>query len=92
MEPQPARTPRRLRRGVAALAAAVLGLLGIVATAPPAAAAWAPKTPPLSTPWTSQVSATNALPEYPRPQLVRPDWQNLNGVWDFAVTARDAGQ
>ncbi|MEN3358165.1 MAG: hypothetical protein V7637_2147, partial [Mycobacteriales bacterium] len=42
--------------------------------------------------WTSQVSATNALPEYPRPQLVRPDWQNLNGVWDFAVTARDAGQ
>ncbi|HYO55385.1 hypothetical protein, partial [Archangium sp.] len=53
-------------------------------------AAWAPKTPPLSTPWTAQVSPTNALPEYPRPQLVRPDWLNLNGEWQFATAT--AGQ
>jgi hypothetical protein len=54
-------------------------------TAPPASAAvWQPKAPPLTTPWTSQVSPTNALPDYPRPQLVRADWQNLNGVWEFA--------
>jgi hypothetical protein len=32
---------------------------------------WTAKTPRLSTPWTSQVSPTNALPEYPRPQLTR---------------------
>lgn len=48
------------------------------------AATWEPKVPPLTTPWTSQVSPTNALPEYPRPQLVRTEWQNLNGVWEFA--------
>ena len=48
------------------------------------AAEWVPKVPPLTTPWTSQVSPTNALPEYPRPQLARTDWQNLNGVWEFA--------
>ncbi len=30
-----------------------------------AAAAWTPKTPPLSTPWTSQVPVNNPLPEYP---------------------------
>ncbi|RDI26565.1 AbfB domain-containing protein [Lentzea flaviverrucosa] len=48
------------------------------------AAEWVPKVPPLSTPWTSQVSPANALPEYPRPQLQRPEWQNLNGVWEFA--------
>ncbi|MFD9698694.1 AbfB domain-containing protein [Lentzea sp. NPDC059081] len=48
------------------------------------AAEWVPKTPPLATPWTSQVSPANALPEYPRPQLQRPEWQNLNGVWEFA--------
>ena len=26
------------------------------------------------------------LPGYPRPQLVRPDWLNLNGLWEYAVT------
>lgn len=45
---------------------------------------WQPGDPPLSTPWTDQVGPDNALPEYPRPQLVRDAWQNLNGVWEFA--------
>jgi concanavalin A-like lectin/glucanase superfamily protein/glycosyl hydrolase family 2 len=45
---------------------------------------WQPKTPPLTTPWTNQVGPHNALPDYPRPQLTRPRWQNLNGVWQFA--------
>jgi beta-galactosidase/beta-glucuronidase len=45
---------------------------------------WQPKTPPLSTPWTAEVSPTQVLPEYPRPQLVRSRWLNLNGEWQFA--------
>lgn len=45
---------------------------------------WHAKTPPLSTRWTAQVAPHNALPDYPRPQLVRPEWLNLNGVWEFA--------
>nr|WP_224366704.1 AbfB domain-containing protein [Hyalangium versicolor] len=64
-----------------------MGLLlcGALLTHPWAAeAAWALKTPPLSTPWTSQATPANALPEYPRPQMVRADWQNLNGEWQFA--------
>ncbi|MFL6446706.1 MAG: RICIN domain-containing protein [Bryobacteraceae bacterium] len=56
------------------------------------AAQWAPKTPRLATPWTSQVSVNNPLPEYPRPSLTRPEWQSLNGIWDFAVTQSDAAQ
>jgi len=44
---------------------------------------WQPQTPPLSTPWTAEVSPTHVLPEYPRPQLVRSRWLNLNGEWQF---------
>jgi hypothetical protein len=40
--------------------------------------------PTLSTPWTAQVGPGNALPEYPRPRLVRERWLNLNGVWGYA--------
>ena len=47
------------------------------------AQAWAPKKAPLMTRWSSQVSPTNALPEYPRPQMVRSQWLNLNGVWQY---------
>src|SRR3954471_22255558 len=71
-----------MRRTLAVVTALLLTLVGLAA---PAAAAWQPKTPPLTTPWTSQVSPTNALPDYPRPQLVRPDWLNLNGVWDITL-------
>ena len=45
---------------------------------------WQVGQPRLTTPWTDQVSPSNALPEYPRPQLTRARWQNLNGVWQFA--------
>lgn len=44
---------------------------------------WQPKQPPLTTPWTSQVGPDNALPDYPRPQMTRSRWQNLNGLWDY---------
>src|SRR5215475_4153326 len=74
------RTRRLLITGVATVLAAATVLIG----AHPAYSAYQPKTPPLSTPWTSQVSLTNPLPEYPRPQLTRPDWQSLNGQWQFA--------
>lgn len=69
------------------LAVAVAGLLTATALVGPQAAAepqWQPGTPPLSTPWTDDVSPSNALPEYPRPQLTRDKWQNLNGLWEFA--------
>jgi hypothetical protein len=72
---------------VRALPLLLLLAMTLVSAPEATAATWLPKTPPLSTPWTSQVSPTNALPDYPRPQLVRPDWQNLNGVWEFTGAA-----
>jgi hypothetical protein len=57
------------------------------AGAPPAQAGWRPARTPLFTPWAADVSPSNALPEYPRPQLARPRWQSLNGLWEFAPAA-----
>lgn len=51
---------------------------------------WSVKNGLLATRWAAQVGPTNALPEYPRPQLVRGRWLNLNGLWDYAVTVKDA--
>jgi len=44
------------------------------------------------TDWAGTVDPAAPLPEYPRPQMVRPDWRNLNGLWDYAVTAREGSQ
>ena len=49
-------------------------------------AAWQAANAPLMTRWAAAVGPTNALPEYPRPQLVRMDWLNLNGLWDYTIT------
>ena len=48
-------------------------------------AQWKPVEGRIMTKWAEQVSPENVLPEYPRPQMVRADWQNLNGLWDYAI-------
>jgi beta-galactosidase/beta-glucuronidase len=52
--------------------------------------AWQPAKGPLETRWAKDVSPKNAHPEYPRPQMVRKDWLNLNGVWGFEITTNDS--
>lgn len=47
---------------------------------------WAPAGNRLMTRWGKSVTPENVWQEYPRPQLVREQWQNLNGLWDYAVT------
>ena len=49
------------------------------------------KTPKiLPTPWTDQINRELPWPEYPRPQLQRASWQNLNGLWHFKKTRKNA--
>jgi hypothetical protein len=54
------------------------------------AEAWHPAQGRLMTQWSKEVSPEKVLPEYPRPQMVRGGWQNLNGLWDYAITAKEA--
>lgn len=39
----------------------------------------------ITSPWAEKVNPANPLPEYPRPQLVRDNWQNLNGLWQYSI-------
>jgi len=40
--------------------------------------------PKLPTQWTkAAMESTTPFPEYPRPQLERKEWMNLNGKWDY---------
>lgn len=48
---------------------------------------WQMKTAPLMTDYAQQVNPANPLPEYPRPQMTRTNWLNLNGVWQFQAGA-----
>src|SRR5687767_4414058 len=50
---------------------------------------WKPGKGPLTTRWAKDVSPDKVLPEYPRPQMVRKDWLNLNGLWDYAIRPKD---
>ena len=51
---------------------------------------WRPAKGPLTTRWAKDVSPDKVLPEYPRPQMVRHDWVNLNGLWEYAITDKSA--
>ncbi len=53
---------------------------------------WRPVPGAMLTRWAHDVDPDAVWPEYPRPQMVRPRWQNLNGLWDWAVTARGAAR
>src|SRR5690242_16560819 len=46
----------------------------------------------IKTPWAEKVDPSNPLPAYPRPQMVRGDWKNLNGLWDYAILPKDAAK
>lgn len=53
---------------------------------------WQPAQGPLMTRWSKEVSPDKVLPEYPRPQMVRAQWLNLNGLWDYALAPKEASQ
>lgn len=63
---------------------------GSILSAP--AQAWQPAGDKIKTAWADKVDPACPLPEYPRPTLVRPAWQNLNGHWNYAIRPADAPQ
>ncbi len=60
-----------------------LAVAGVLAPSANATAPYTRRLPPLLTPWTRSVSSVAPLPDYPRPQLERARWVNLNGRWQY---------
>lgn len=48
-------------------------------------AQWKPAGDKIKTKWAEDIDVNNVLDEYPRPILERSEWQNLNGLWEYAV-------
>lgn len=64
-------------------------LLWLPSAVPTAAQHAKPTATALITKWGEQLDPGNVYTEYPRPQMARDQWQNLNGKWDYAVTSAD---
>ena len=72
------------------LALAPLAAQAQTAASPAAPAGDAVYTGELMTRWGKEVTPENAWRLYPRPQMVRDRWLNLNGLWDYAIAPKAA--
>jgi hypothetical protein len=64
----------------------------VLASASAVRAGWRAAQGPLITRWAKDISPQRVHPEYPRPQMVRKEWLNLNGLWEYAMRAKDGPQ
>ncbi len=58
-------------------------------TVPESQPQWLVQENTLLTPWAAEVDPKTVHDAYPRPQLVRERWLTLNGLWEYAITARE---
>lgn len=81
---------KRINRMLKLLSFLFLTFLG-VPISQTAEAQWKPAESPLLTKWASGITPENVWKEYPRPQIVREKWLNLNGLWDYAIRPKEEG-
>ena len=65
----------------------ILFAAGAIAVGAEAQSGWKAAPTPLSTRWAKDVNPNKVWPEYPRPQMKRKEWKNLNGLWEYTVNS-----
>lgn len=81
-----------MRTLIGAIASMILAMTAIDAAAQSVPAGDGVYTSDLMTRWGREVTPDNAWRSYPRPQLKRERWLNLNGLWDYAIAKASAPQ
>ncbi|GIW94515.1 MAG: hypothetical protein KatS3mg110_2556 [Pirellulaceae bacterium] len=89
-EPHPLRAPRTARWVAGAVLAWVCIIVGGGASRLWAQEQWKPANPRLLTRWAADVHPERVHPEYPRPQMRRRHWINLNGLWQYAIVPKES--
>ena len=70
----------------------LITFLFAVVTVATASAQWSIAGDKIRTPWAEEVNPDKVLAEYPRPQLEREGWLNLNGLWSYSITPLAANE
>ncbi len=81
-----------MKRTLSLVGAAVFLAAGLAACKAKPGTRWEPVGGHIMTRWAGEVYPERVLPEHPRPQMVRPDWAGLNGLWDYAIVDRGSGR
>lgn len=61
----------------------------IIVTTSNAQQNWQPVKGKIMSAWAEKVDPAKTWAEYPRPQMVRNEWTNLNGLWDYTILPKD---
>ncbi len=64
-------------------------VLSLMTAGTVSAQSWTPAGDHIRTPWAEEVTPDNVHKEYPRPQMVRPEWKSLNGLWEYSITPKN---
>ena len=76
----------KLKHVLAAAAAAV----SVISCNPSPKVEWAPVGDHIITVWGENLDPADVHAEYPRPQMIREQWVNLNGLWEYAIAPIEA--